>query len=579
MPVGFVMHGVSVADGIAIGRAHLFAQTPAEVTHYEVPSSEIEAEVLRFDGAIEAVRKELLNLKNHVPVGAPPEFKAFLELHLLILNDGALSQTPSFLIRQQGCNAEWALKQQMDSLIEQFEQIEDTYLRERQADVKQVSERIIKFLSGQGTAFVPSEDGAERILVARDLSPADMMEFKQHSFQAFITDLGGATSHTAILARSLSIPSVVALHHAWSSIREGEWLIVDGEAGVVMVNPDPLILSEYRLRQELWLLEAKKLARLRTTPSKTLDGVAIQLWANIESPADIAAVHASGATGIGLYRSEFLFMNRLDLPSEEEQFLAYRTVAEAMGQQPVTIRTLDIGADKTLDNSNYKDTLNPALGLRAIRYCLTEPRLFITQLRAILRASYYGNVHLLLPMLTHPHEVEQALHLLDQARAELRQQNHPFDEKIPIGGMIEVPAAALSLSHFLPRLDFISIGTNDLIQYTLAIDRADDEVAHLYDPLHPAIIYLVSQTIQQAKRAGVKVAICGEMAGDRHLTRLLLGFGLEIFSMHPNHIPYVKKVVLSSALSHLNPGIKKIQRTHNSTTLRRFVDELNQLIC
>lgn len=575
--VGFSLHGLAVAQGIAIGRAHLHFQSSLQVTRYSVPDDLLDAEVARFDSAVDKVRHELQELRQNVPAGAPPEFAAFLELHLMILNDDTLSGAPRALLRQQGCNAEWALKQQMNSLIEQFMQIEDNYLRERQEDVKQVVERVLKVLMGQVAATPTHKATEDSILVAVDLSPADMLLFKQHPFQAFVTDQGGATSHTAILARSLGIPSVVALHHAWPMIREGETLIVDGMSGVVIVNPDAIILSEYRLRQEQWHLEKRKLSRLRTTRATTLDGTSIDLWANIESPDDVESAKKSGATGIGLYRTEFLFMNRPDLPGEEEQFSAYRKVAQAMRDQVVTIRTLDIGADKSAESIVQAQSLNPALGLRAIRYCLSEPRLFLVQLRAILRASHFGHVHLLIPMLSQVHELKQTFALLEQAKKELRDEMIPFNERMPVGGMIEVPAAALALPLFLDKLDFLSLGTNDLIQYTLAIDRADDSVAHLYDPLHPAILQLVFTTIQSAHRANVHVAVCGEMAGDPLMTRLLLGFGLRTFSMHPAHVPEIKQNILKTSLPLLSGPVKRILRTYEPEQLESLIGNLNRL--
>ncbi len=578
--MSFSMHGIAVAQGIAIGRARLFLQTSLEITHYAIAAQHLGAEIQRFDQAVTLVRTELQELEQHVPPGAPPEFAAFLQLHLMILNDETLSQVPRTLIEQQGCNAEWALKQQMDLLIEQFEQIEDSYLRERKEDVIQVVERLLKALIGQPRALMTDKKAdSDSILVAHDLSPADMMLFKQQPFQAFITDMGGATSHTAILARSLGIPSVVALHHAWAMIREGEPMIVDGMNGIILVNPDPLVLSEYRLRQEQWTLERQKLKRLRTTRATTLDGTAVELLANIESPEDVDAVKKSGATGIGLYRSEFLFMNRRDPPGEEEQFNAYRRVAEALRHQVVTIRTLDIGADKPLESQPQVNALNPALGLRAIRYCLSQPRLFLTQLRAILRASSFGRVHLLLPMLSNGVELNQALALLEQAKTELRQEGLPYQEDLPVGGMIEVPAAALALPLFIDKLDFLSIGTNDLIQYTLAIDRTDDTVAHLYDPMHPAVLNLVSQTIRSGQKANIPVALCGEMAGDPALTRLLLGFGLRQFSMHPAYLPDVKQIILKTSLPDLQPLTRKILATYDAQRLQELVQRLNQWTC
>lgn len=574
--MSFALHGIAVAQGIAIGRAHLFSQTTLEVTHYVVMPENRLAELQRFDQAILEVSLELKELEHQIPAGAPAEMAAFLELHRLILKDDMLARVPKQLIQQQGCNAEWALKQQLELLIAQFEQMEDPYLRQRRDDIWQVGERLLKALMGQpAPSLPPHSEATSSILVAHDLSPADMVLFKQHPFQSFITDLGGATSHTAILARSLGIPSVVALHHAWEMIQEGETLIIDGMAGVVIVNPDAQILTEYRLRHDQWHLERQKLKRLRSTPATTLDGTAIELLANIEMPDDVDGVKKSGARGIGLFRTEFLFMNRNDLPGEEEQFLAYRRVAESLRGLPVTIRTLDIGADKPVESSNIASTLNPALGLRAIRYCLSEPQIFLIQIRAILRASHYGQVQLLIPMLSNRNELTQSLTLIEQAKNELAHEGLAFNPNLPIGGMVEVPAAALALPLFLDQLDFLSIGTNDLIQYTLAIDRTDDAVAHLFDPLHPAVLGLIALTIRTAHKAGKPVAVCGEMAGNPALTRLLLGFGLREFSMHPAHLPEVKQVILKTSLSDLSTPVKRILSTYDPDKLEEYVARLN----
>ena len=572
--MSFAIHGIGISGGIAIGRAHLLAHGIDEVTHYAVEAKAIEAEIARFDSAVATVREELESLKQTSISSAPEELNAFLNLHLMILNDGTLAEAPRDLIRQQNCNAEWALKQQADTLLDQFEAIEDAYLRERRADVMQVVERVLKVLLGHPGLTPHDDKGEERILVARDISPADAILYKQQQVAAFITDLGGSTSHTAILARSLNIPAIVALHHAWTLVRENELLIIDGTQGIVLVNPDELIVNEYRLKQNQWDIERQKLKRLRATPAVTLDGAAIELHANIELPDDIDAVSQCGATGVGLFRSEFLFLGRSELPSEDEQFEAYRKVAAAMKSRPVTIRTLDVGADKSLDNSQQTGT-NPALGLRAIRYCLSEPRLFLTQLRAILRASQFGKVQILIPMLSSSLEIKQALGMVKQAKEQLREANISFDEAVKVGGMIEVPAAALSIVAFLKKLDFISIGTNDLIQYTLAIDRADDSVAYLYNPLHPAVLQLVALTIKRANRANIPVAVCGEMAGEVSMTRLLLGMGLRQFSMHPAQLLSVKQQVLRSSVNDLQPLSRKILVADDSEKIERLLGHLN----
>jgi len=573
--MSFTMHGTGVSGGIAIGFAHLVSHAALEVAHYVLPKQHVATEIARFDAAIKSTRAEMEALREHIPANAPTEFGAFLDMHLMILNDSTLSHAPKQLIEAQQCNAEWALKEQMDSLLSQFEEIDDSYLRERKADVIQVVERVLKSLLGH-PSHVPVSVSPEQssILVAHDLSPADMILFKQHQFAAFVTDVGGPTSHTAIVARSLNIPSVMALHHARRLIREHELVIVDGEQGVVIINPDKQVLAEYKLRQNQYELEKQKLKRLKTARATTLDGVPVELHANIELPQDVTKVRESGATGIGLFRSEFLFLNRDDLPGEEEQFLAYRKVAEDMRGLPVTIRTLDLGADKQLNGAPHGGA-NPALGLRAIRLCLTEPQMFHTQLRAILRASHYGKVHLLIPMLCTLSEVSQSLHLIENAKQSLDDTNLPYDRDIKIGGMIEIPAAALAVQGFAKKLDFLSIGTNDLIQYTLAIDRTDDTVAHLYDPLHPAILQLLAFTIRSADKAGIPVAVCGEMAGDATLTRLLLGLGLREFSMHPAHLLAVKQKVLKTNLPELTNLVNKMLKTEEPDRMRALLARLN----
>lgn len=572
------MHGVAVSGGIAIGFAHLVSHATLEVPHYVLPKELMADELVRFDNAVLATRKEMESMRAHIPANAPPEVEAFLDVHLMILNDSSLSKVPRQLIESLQCNAEWALTQQLDNLLDQFDEIEDSYLRERQNDVIQVVERMLKELLGHpgmpASAATPEESS---ILVAHDLSPADMILFKRHQFAAFVTDVGGATSHTAILARSLNIPSVVALHHARQLIREHELLIVDGGQGVVIVNPDQHVLAEYRIKQNQWEIDQQKLKRLASAPTRTLDGTSVELLANIELLQDLPLVRDNGARGIGLFRSEFLFMNRPDLPGEEEQFLAYRAVAEGLNGLPVTIRTLDLGADKQLTQMEHGQSANPALGLRAIRLCLAEPHLFHTQIRAILRASHYGKVHMLVPMLSALPELDQTLQHIKAAKVSLDAENIPYDTGIKIGGMIEIPAAALMVQSFAKRLDFLSIGTNDLIQYTLAIDRTDDAVAHLYDPLHPAVLHLVAHTIRTANRVGTPVAVCGEMGGDPKLTRLLLGFGLREFSMHPAHLLAVKQQVLKANLPELHALVSKILKAEEPDKVRSLLAKLNSI--
>jgi phosphotransferase system enzyme I (PtsI) len=576
--MSFTMHGVAVSGGIAIGFAHLVSHATLEVPHYALPEHLLADEVARYDRAVVATRQELESMREHIPVSAPPEVEAFLDVHLMILNDSSLSKVPRQLIEAQQCNAEWALTQQLEFLLDQFDSIEDAYLRARQNDVVQVVERLLKALLGHpgvpSSAATPEEAG---ILVAHDLSPADMILFKRHQFAAFVTDVGGATSHTAILARSLNIPSVVALHHARQLIRERELLIVDGDQGVVIVNPDQHVLAEYRIKQNQWEIDRRKLKRLAGAATRTLDGATVELHANIELPQDVALVHENGAAGVGLFRSEFLFMNRPELPDEEEQFLAYRSVAEGLKGLPVTIRTLDLGADKQLTQMERGQSANPALGLRAIRLCLAEPHLFHTQIRAILRASHYGRVQMLIPMLCSLSELDQTLHHIKAAKESLEAEGTPYDKGIKVGGMIEIPAAALMVQSFAKKLDFLSIGTNDLIQYTLAIDRTDDAVAHLYDPLHPAVLQLVAHTIRTANRVGTPVVVCGEMGGDPNLTRLLLGFGLREFSMHPAHLLAVKQQVLKANLPEIHALVAKMLKTDDFEKMHSLLAKLNSV--
>jgi phosphotransferase system enzyme I (PtsI) len=575
--MNFVLHGHTVSGGITVGYAHLVSTARLEVAHYEVAEDQVEAEVQRFDAAMKTAQDELYELKAHIAADAPAEFNAFLDLHRMILNDSALSQAPRELIRSRRSNAEWALVQQMERLVERFDEIEDTYLRERKADVQQAVERVLKAMIGAQTLAEPEASEEQKlIVVAHDLSPADMILFKRHRYGGFVTDVGGVTSHTAIVARSLGIPALVGLHHAHRTISEGELLIVDGVQGLLVVNPDPAVLAEYRTRQTQLKAERQRLKLLKKTPAATLDGAPIELFANIELPQDTPEAIEAGAEGVGLFRTEFLFLNRKDLPSEDEQFEAYRQVAQAMQGRPVVLRTLDVGADKAMDGGDGSHNMpNPAMGLRAIRYCLAEPQIFLTQLRAILRASHFGKVKILLPMLAHVHEIEQTLILIGTAKQQLDEREQPYDKSVEVGGMIEIPAAALALPIFMRRLNFLSIGTNDLIQYTLAIDRTDDAVAHLYDPLHPAVLTLVANTIQTATRGGCPVAVCGEMAGDLQLTRLLLGLGLRNFSMHPSQLLPIKERILRTRLADVQTMAQRILHTTDPAKTRDMLSELN----
>jgi phosphotransferase system enzyme I (PtsI) len=581
----FTLHGIPVSRGISIGRAHLLTPAALDVKHYLVPEEQVEAEVKRLQDAIATVHRNLQDLWTELPKDAPTELGAFIDVHVLILSDPMISEAPLDIIRSRHYNAEWALVTQIDELSAQFDEIEDEYLRERKQDIQQVAERVLKVLMGTALPSQPVAAGDEHfqpqmIVVAHDISPADMLAFRDRSFVGFVTDVGGQNSHTAIVARSLDIPAAVGMSQASRLIEQDDWVIVDGDAGVVICNPSPLVLEQYRARQANLMKARKRLLKLKKTPAVTKDGTSITLLANIELPDDCGPALEAGAVGVGLFRSEFLFMGRgvqgLKVPGEDEQFEQYRKAVLAMKGRPVTIRTLDVGADKPLDQTEHT-ALNPALGLRAIRYCLAEPQMFLTQLRAILRASAYGKVRILIPMLAHAFEIDQTLNMIEQAKAHLREQNVKFDEAVEVGAMIEIPAAALALPMFVKRLDFLSIGTNDLIQYTLAIDRVDYEVAHLYNPLHPAVLNLIAMTIDAGHKAGIDVAVCGEMAGDVKLTRLLLGMGLREFSMHPAQLLAVKQEILASDLTRLVPRTKRILRAMEPAAIAEAVEQLQSV--
>ena len=561
----FTLHGIPVSRGIAIGRAQMLAPAALDVKHYLIAEEHVEAEVVRLQTALATVHRELQTLWNELPKDAPTELGAFIDVHALILSDPMISEAPLDIIRSRHYNAEWALVTQIEELSAQFDEIEDPYLRERKVDIQQVAERVLKVLLGSEPLPMPVEPDddefqAQMVVVAHDISPADMLKFRDRSFIGFVTDVGGQNSHTAIVARSLDIPAAVGVSQASNLIEQDDWVIIDGDAGVVIVSPSALVLEQYRERQLAAQRARKKLSKLKKTPAVTKDGTAITLLANIELPDDCGPALEAGANGVGLFRSEFLFMGRAsDMPSEDEQFEQYRRAVVAMKGRPVTIRTLDIGADKPLDTTEHT-ALNPALGLRAIRYCLSEPQIFLTQLRAILRASAFGKLRILIPMLAHAHEIDQSLAMIELAKAELREANIKYDADVDVGAMIEIPAAALALPMFVRKMKFLSIGTNDLIQYTLAIDRVDYEVAHLYNPLHPAVLQLISMTIAAGHKAGIDVAVCGEMAGDVKLTRLLLGMGLRDFSMHPAQLLSVKQEILNTDMALVVPQTRKILR-------------------
>jgi phosphotransferase system enzyme I (PtsI) len=556
--MSFTVHGQAVSRGIAIGRAVIVASSRLDVAHYFVATEQVQSEVERLRNARNAVVEEIERVQHSLDVqgsnDAHPELTALLDVHLMLLQDEQLISGVKHWIVERHYNAEWALTSQLEVIARQFDEMEDPYLRERKADLEQIVERMLRVMRGMvSPVVVRAQHGtydsteAPLVLIAHDLSPADMLQFKQSVFAGFVTDVGGKTSHTAIVARSMDIPAVVGARSASQLIAQDDWVVIDGDVGVVLIDPSPLLLAEYGLKQRQGEVERERLARLKNTPAVTLDGQKIELLANIEQPEDAVAALKAGAVGVGLFRTEFLFMGRNGkLPDEEEQYQAYRQSVEGMQGLPVTIRTVDVGADKPLDRGTLRtgeDHLNPALGLRAIRWSLAEPAMFLVQLRAILRAAAHGAVNLLVPMLSHACEIRQTLALVQRARDQLDARGQVYGP-VRLGAMIEVPAAALTVPLFLRYFDFLSIGTNDLIQYTLAIDRADETVSHLYDPVHPAVLQLLAGTIAQCRAKGCGVSVCGEMAGDVTLTRLLIGLGLRSFSMHPSQILAVKQQIL-----------------------------------
>lgn len=564
--MSFQVFGIPVTRGVAIGRAVLVAAHRVDVAHYFVDESAVDDEVHSCLQACEQVALELEALRGSLPADAPPELDALLEVHLMLVRDPLFTGGAQQWIEERRYNAEWALAAQLEVLGRQFDDMEDDYLRERKSDLEQVVSRVLEALARErGTqppAALARDFGGDDplLLVASDISPADLMGFRHGVFQGFITDTGGRTSHTAIVARSMGIPAVVGTREASRLIRQDDWIVIDGDHGVVVVDPSPIALEEYRFRQRQAELEKARLGRLRDKPAVTLDGIRVEMLANIELPSDGESALAEGAEGVGLFRTEFLFMNRGgQLPTEEEQYQAYLSAVRALKGKPLTIRTVDVGADKPLDKAHaaHEAVLNPALGLRAIRWSLSEPAMFKQQIRAILRAAQHGPVRMLVPMVGHWRQMQQVRQMLGAARAQLGLLDET-SAPLALGVMVEVPAAAISIRSLLDWVDFVSIGTNDLIQYTLAIDRADQSVSHLYDAWHPAVLNLIAAVIAACDEAGKGVSICGEMAGDPAFTELLLGLGLRSFSMQPQQIGIIKQQILRADVRRLKALVPEV---------------------
>ena len=575
-----VLHGYAAGKGIAIGRAHLVVRGISELPQYHLPESELAGEVARFEAAVKATRKQLEQLRSAIPENAPAELGAFISLHLMLLGDVTLSREPADILQEQAINAEWALKIQTDRLSQQFDEIDDEYLRQRKQDMLQVVERIQKNLAGQSTELnLDANLLDDTILIAHDLSAADTLFFKDQRIEGFVTDIGGPTSHTAILGRSLNIPSVIGVGNARQLISEHEWVIVDGIQGVLIIDPDELVLAEYRLRLKHYRSRLRALNKIKKTAAATLDGEEIELFANIESADDVKALHNIGADGVGLLRTEFAYLNRDSLPEEEELYQLYSDIAKKLKGKPLTIRTVDLGVDKNPrwfgTGGTPNGSLNPALGLTGIRLCHAEPVMFRTQMRAVLRASVHGKLRIMFPMISSLSELKQSMTHLDTARKQLVERQEAFGE-LEVGCMIEIPSAALTVSSLLKWVDFVSVGTNDLIQYTLSVDRSDDAVSYLYQPAHPAIIRLLAHIIRTANRMGKGVSVCGEMAGDTKYTRMLLGLGLRKFSMNINNLLDVKDVVLHSHTERLEHEMAKLMRNEDPDKMDALLKKLNE---
>ncbi|HEC85023.1 MAG: phosphoenolpyruvate--protein phosphotransferase [Candidatus Parabeggiatoa sp. nov. 1] len=578
--MSLTLHGIGVSKGIAIGKVHIINHDPVEVSEYCLPKHHLDDEVVRFENAVSLACQQLLHIRERIPKDTTVDVAGFLDAHLLMLEDNLLKKVPIDLIYEHQCNAEWALKMQCDNIVQLFDKMDDPYLSARKHDVVQVVTRIQRILRGYtDISYEPAQAYlANTIVLANDLSPAETVFMQHHNILAFATEYGGTTSHTAILARSLGIPAIVGLRHARPYIQPNDTVIVDGEKGVIFVAPDERSLRYYRMRQREEKRYRAALSKIKTSPTMTRDGTPVTLHVNIEFPEDMTAVKRVGGEGIGLYRTEFLFMNRQQPPEEEEHFDAYSRVIRSLKGGLVTIRTLDLGADKQFVDSRSHEgssATNPALGLRAIRLCLKDLKLFKPQLRAILRASALGQVRMMIPMVCGLQELAQVTKIIEEIRTELHSKSLPFDPAMPFGVMVEVPAMALCTDLVTPYVDFLSIGTNDLIQYALAVDRSDEAVNYLYDPLHPAVLRLIKMSIDGATQAGKPISMCGEMASDSRYVRLLLGLGLRSFSVNPEAYLEIKQTIINSKMDGLARLAKKILKTSSQADITGLLEAIN----
>jgi phosphotransferase system enzyme I (PtsI) len=564
------IQGIGASPGIIIGKAYLLERFKVRLPQKRIDSAQVDGEVKRFLHAIQESRNQLTEIKESILDPQVRKHAFILDVHLMILNDEMLIQDTVDTIRKKEVNAEWALDLTLEKLDAAFKAIEDEYLRERRSDLHYVSARIFRNLLGKKHDDITKIKG-KVIIVAHDLSPADTLQIDLEHVAGFITDIGGKVSHTAILSRSLGIPAVVGLEVATSLINGGDLLIIDGETGEVVINPTEEVSQSFIERKRRIKSFEREILKYASLPAETQDGVRVRLQANIEMVEEIYSAKIHGAEGIGLYRTEILYLNRKDLPTEEEHFQIYRRLAENIYPATATIRTLDIGGDKFLPDYSKNNEMNPALGLRAIRFSMKETDIFKTQLRGILRASAHGKLRILFPMISGVEEILQAKAILEEVKKGLLKAKIPFDQKIEVGAMIEIPSASVTADLLAREVNFFSIGTNDLIQYALAVDRINEHVSYLYEPLHPAILRIIRGVVESAHQTGISVAICGEMAAEPAYALILLGMGLDEFSMNPVSIPKVKKVLRKSRFEETRSLVEQLFQFPTASEIECFV--------
>ena len=569
-----LMKGIGVSSGIVIGQAYIMERGIIEPSQYcYLEASETEKEIERFEQAVQLSRDQLLRIKKKMEKdGRGKEHILIIDAHLMILQDNMLINDTIKVIKKERVNAEWAIKSVLKDIKEYFDKMDDSYLRERSMDIEHIVNRVLLNLMGRAHESV-ADLKTPVIVIARDLTPADTAQMVKGTVLGFLTDVGGRTSHTSIMARSLEIPAIVGLENITRRAEPNDTIIVDGTTGTVIINPSDSVVEVYRKRKERYENYGKALFHYKNLPSETIDGRRLSLMGNMEIVEEIDALIEHGAEGIGLYRTEFLYLNRKDLPTEEEHIKAYRKVVKRMAPEPVIIRTLDIGGDKLLAGMDQAPEINPAMGLRAIRFCLKNVDIFKTQLRGILRASAYGKIKIMFPMISGIEEIRRAKAHLEEAKDELRAEGKAFDEKIEVGVMIEVPSAAIIADLIVKEVDFISIGTNDLLQYSLAIDRVNEHVAYLYEPFHPAVLRIIKTVADAANKAGINVGVCGEMAGEPEYALILLGFGIKSLSMNAFSILRVKRLMRSVSFAEAKKICKTIVGFPTAKEVEKYITQ------